>query len=212
MKEITVLAIDASAKFDTLGRNRRNRGRLTKLLNQALGAADAEGELNNIDVQTDIVHLHEVLEGFYQGGYEQVPDWIHGVFEKMIEADAIIFGTPVNWYSRNDYMQSFIQQMTAVGDITRQLAGKTAGIITTCEEDGGALTAATLALPLVDMSMTVPGNCMFYQNKHAMHRSEGKWQMTDHCLVGENVLRHAARMKGYKVDLNNFELRVSPLK
>lgn len=202
-----ILAIDGSSKLNTNGKNRRNNGRLTKLLNQALGAADAEGEFNNIDVETDIVYLHEVMKEFYRGDYEYLPEWIVETFNEMIRADAIIFGTPVQWYAMSDLMKSFVQYLTLLGDIRRELRGKTVGIISTCEEDGGAHTGATLALPLVDMSMAIAPNGIFYQNKHAMHKSEDKWQVTDHRLVGENVFRHAAQLAGKKIDDNDWELR-----
>lgn len=228
--DLNILVIDGSFARNTDGSDRKNNGRLTKLLRDALGAAEAEAELvemidlAELEVKTDFVYLHEVIPkvGFYDGNFESLPEAIIPTFEKMLKADAIIFGSQVAWYSMGSLMKSFIEHLTAfeygpelLADAFpafhlkdgRQLSNKILGVITTCNEDGGQQVANSIVAPLSDMGMHLPKGCMFYQNGNVMERSEEGWQTTYQRLVGENIVRMFCVMNGIKVDHNNWELR-----
>lgn len=209
-----VLAIDGSSKLNTNGSNRRNNGRLSRLLKESLGAAEAECETLGLESEVDIVHLHEVMKGFHSGNFESIPEWIVPTFEKMLKADIIIYGSPVQWYSMSSLMKSFVEHLTSLeygpellGDIFpghnlkegRQLDGKIMGIMVTCEEDGGQQVAASLCGPLSDMGHHLPRGCMVYQNRKMKHISEDKWQIRYPRLIGQNTVRMFALMNGIKV-------------
>ncbi len=224
-----VLGINGSSPYDTKGKFRPHAGSTLKLLTKVLGAAEAEGEQLGIQVETDIVHLHEEITGFYQGNYDYLPDYMVPTFRKMIEADAIVFASPVQWYSMSDYMKSFINHCTAfeygadeIGDkfpgLTlkdgRQLAGKVAAAIATCHHDGCMQVIQQMVAPFNDHGMIfVPGGSSYYNNKNwraAKGDEDGKWQNEDWARVGQNLVRMFALSRTHidpVAGVNNWEAR-----
>lgn len=221
---IRVLAIDGSFLKHSDGTMRHTEGRLTTLLRDALGAAENEAERFDFNAEVNLIYLHEVIPelGFYNGDLHRLPKKCIGLFEEILNADAVIFGSPVVWYSTSSLMKSFIEYITVlehgpeqlqkyfpdrVLKKKRQLSGKLMGIITTCNEDGGQMVANTMAAPLSDMGFHLPKGCMFYQNTNIMERSEDAWQTTYQRLVGQNIVRMFALLHGMQIDPNDWELR-----
>lgn len=229
--DLNILVVDGSFALNTDGSDRKNNGRLTKLLRDALGAAEAEAELlemidlAELEVKTDFVYLHEVMPrvGFYTGDFESLPPAIIPTFEKMLWADAIIFGSPTAWYNMSGQMKVFIEHLTVfeygpelLADAFpafhlkkgRQLSGKLLGLISSCNEDGAQKVNESMSSPFSDMGMHLPKGCMFYQNGNIPEgASEDNWQRTYQHLVGENIVRMFCMMNGIKVTHNNWELR-----
>ena len=221
-----ILCINGSSPYDTKGEFRPHGGSVVKLINKVIGAAEQEGEHFQIEVQSEIRHLHEELKGFYPGNYDALPDYVIPLFRAMIEADAIIFASPVQWYSMSDYMKSLINHMTifeyGAEDIgenfpgltlkdSRQLAGKLAAAIATCHHDGAEHVILSMTAPLNDQGLILPPGCAsYYNNKNWVadpNDEDGDWQNEDYARVGQNLVRMFCLMNGAQVDVNNWEVR-----
>ncbi len=227
MQSLKILGINGSSPFDTKGKNRPHGGSVMKLLNKVIGAAETEIELLGNSSETEIVHLHEEIKGFYQGNYDFLPDYIVPLFRKMLTADILVFASPVQWYAMSDYMKSLINHLTALEgsaedigekfpDLTlksseRQLAGKVGAVVATCHHDGCAQAIASIATPLNDMGLImVPGGTSYYNNKNwSVEESDedGDWQNEDYARVGQNLARLAIILKSSTLDVNNWEAR-----
>lgn len=223
-----ILGINGSSPYSTKNVFRPYGGSTLKLLNKVIGAAEAEAEfLGENVVESDIVHLHEVVKGFYPGNYDFLPDYIVPTFAKMIEADAMVFASPVQWYLVSDYMKAFINHLTALecgaGEIgdkfpglvlknERQLAGKVIACIATCHHDGAQAVNQQMRTPLDDMGcITTGGGASYYRNGNWVadpNDEDGDWQNIDWARVGQNLARETIKQqRTVDLDVNNWEAR-----
>ncbi len=227
-----ILGINGSSAYSTTGEYRPHGGSTMMLLNKVLEATVPEAKLLGKNAQErtvtfKIVHLHEVLKGFYRGNYSYLPQYIVPTFRKMLEADALVFASPVQWYLVSDYMKSFINHLTALeagadeigyrfpGLILkneRQLAGKVIACISTCHHDGAQAVNQQMRTPLDDMGcITTAAGSSFYRNANWAadpDDEDGDWQNIDHARVGQNLVRETIKqMRTSDLDVNNWEAR-----
>lgn len=166
-----------------------------RLLDEALKAAEKKAIEFGETTSTEVIKLLDVCERpdvpFYDYNIPGQPDAIKEIFEKMREADGVIFATPVNWFIMSAPMVFFFAWLTDLADPEWQdvLDGKPCGIITHCNDDGGNQAAMTMMAPLSHWGAMFGPYAPFYRNKHVAASKPDSWQNTDQVLVGQNVVR-----------------------
>lgn len=85
-------------------------------------------------------------ENFSQMCYPPDDDDMSRLYDKMIEADGVLFSSPTYWGYPSGLLKAFIDRLTAMDEISddparRRLQGKVAGAITTAKFDGSSRVA-----------------------------------------------------------------------
>ena len=168
-------------------------GVVAGLLSESLQAAAEEiAELGETP-DTALIHLVDVVKEFHDGSFTNIPSSLQATFDSMKAADGFVFATPVHWFNMSALMKCFIDWLTSLEqEDIRELEGKVAGVLAHCDEDGGNQAVTSIFSPLVHMGMLVPPYCGFFRNRYAAPQSEAGWQVVDHRLVGQNVVRLVA--------------------
>jgi multimeric flavodoxin WrbA len=101
-------------------------------------------------------------------GYKESEDdeWPQ-IVAKIVNADIVLFATPIWWGGRSSLMQRAIERMDAfdegsVPEGRGALLGKVAGIVITGSEDGAQATMAGMMEVLSFMNFTLPPQCCTY--------------------------------------------------
>ena len=129
-----VLAINSSARKD---------GNTAILLNHVLGV------LNKSGIETEMVQLAgqivEPCKACWACGDQENcvhrKDSFRGIFEKMKEADGILFGSPVYSANVSANMQALLERAAVVSDMNPGLFIHKVGAAVTAARRGGALQA-----------------------------------------------------------------------
>lgn len=129
-----VLAINGSARKD---------GNTAILINTIFE------ELNKAGIDTEMVQLSgEIIEPckacWACGGRKNCvhnKDMFQEIFEKMIQADGVILGSPVYTANISANMQAFLERAAVVGDMNAGLFRHKVGAAVTAARRGGALQA-----------------------------------------------------------------------
>jgi multimeric flavodoxin WrbA len=168
-------------------------GVVAGLLSESLQAAAEEiAELGETP-DTALIHLVDIVKEFHDGSFTNIPSSLQATFDSMKAADGFVFATPVHWFNMSALMKCFIDWLTSLEqEDTRELEGKVAGVLAHCDEDGGNQAVTSIFSPLVHMGMLVPPYCGFFRNRYVAPQSEAGWQVVDHRLVGQNVVRLVA--------------------
>lgn len=120
-------------------------------------AADLKANFNYLGVKTDWLHLFKSQIGLTTGDphvklAQEIPDenWkipphsTEEAYIKMLEADIVIFVTPVRWFEVAGRLQQFIERTTALENQSFLLEGKAFGTIITFGEAGAPDAEARL--------------------------------------------------------------------
>ncbi len=108
------------------------------------------GFMEEQNTETEIIKLvdYNILPGTYSnmGEGDQWPE----ILEKILDADILIFATPVWWGGHSSQMQMVIERLDELHDEILQgkesrLMGKTGGIIVTGDSDGAQHIIANIA-------------------------------------------------------------------
>lgn len=119
------------------------------------GKAQAKG------VETEIIKLvdHKIFAGTYtdMGEGDQWPE----IYKKIIEADFIIFATPIWWNNQSSEMQRVIERLDEVHDGIMSsgksaLDGKVGGIIVTGDSDGAQNVIGNISNFFNAVGITLP--------------------------------------------------------
>lgn len=101
-------------------------------------------------------------------GYRESDDdeW-PSIVDRILDADIVIFATPVWWGQRSSLMQRVIERMDsfdegAVPGGRAALLNKVAGIVVTGSEDGAQQTGASIMEVLTFMNFTLPPQAIAY--------------------------------------------------
>lgn len=129
-----VLAINSSARKDG---------------NTAILIAHVFQELNKADIETELVQLAgQIIEPCKacwacQGKKNCVhkKDTFRNIFEKMVQADGILLGSPVYTANVSANMQAFLERAAVVCDLNPGLLTHKTGAAVTAARRGGALQA-----------------------------------------------------------------------
>ena len=66
------------------------------------------------DFNIKIVDLSALSINFFRYSKDEVPDDFIGVVKRMVDSDAIVFATPVYWYSMSTIMKAFFDRLTDI--------------------------------------------------------------------------------------------------
>ncbi|MEN3044946.1 MAG: NAD(P)H-dependent oxidoreductase [Candidatus Hydrothermales bacterium] len=140
-------------------------GKVTILLNTVLERAKELG------AETDIIFLIEQNVPYCVGCYSKdkslcnpqvFKEVLPRVYEKILKADGLVFGTPVYWFGPSGLMKNFIDLLTALDNLEPLIAGKVVSCVVSCEEDGAISTASSIIIPLNFMGAIIPPYSITY--------------------------------------------------
>lgn len=166
------------------------RGRAAKLLNEALKASAAAG------ATTKLVHLVDYEKKLFTLGHVARPPSLIAKFLRDVRAaDCLILATPVHWFGVSSLMKNFLDHLSTLEANHFLLEGTVVGCIAALEEDGGMKAVLDMVGPLSHMGAMFPPYGMFFCNRNMSRKSERKWMLEDHRLLGTNVVRLAQATK-----------------
>jgi multimeric flavodoxin WrbA len=108
----------------------RQEGNTEILLNQALAGAAQEGATP--ELYRVVVHDIKPCDGCmtcWHTGKCHIQDEMPGLYEKMLAADGILFGTPVYFYAMTAQGKTVIDRSIALNQPGRRLANKVGGVV-----------------------------------------------------------------------------------
>jgi multimeric flavodoxin WrbA len=108
----------------------REQGNTELLLDQGLlGARQLGAETELYRVADRNIKPCDGCGSCYKNGQCPIEDDMQGLYNKMLEADGIIFGTPVYFYNMTAQGKAVIDRTIALGHPDRNLANKVGGIV-----------------------------------------------------------------------------------
>ena len=120
---MTILAISGSPLKD---------GTTVTLLNQALEGAKQEGaDIELFSVAGKNIQPCDGCGGCMKTGKCHIKDDMQSLYDKMVEADGIIFGTPIYFWDMTAQMKAVMDRTVAFGQPGR-LANKVGGVVAVC--------------------------------------------------------------------------------
>ncbi len=185
-----VLGINGSA---------RRNGWTSKFLKRALLFSKMAG------AETKLINLVDYPINYCAGSYSEHPalcnleSCIKGKFGdafgslvwNMLEADAIIFASPVYWFSPSALIKTLIERMTSLENQNAfMLKGKVAGIIMVGEEEGAVLAGSQLISALNQMGFVIPPLGLVYVHR-SWKRERIHEALEDAAMLGVNVVKLA---------------------
>jgi len=203
----------------------RRYGNSFKGLMLALKAAERYG------AETEWLHLYELSLKPCLGCVSEdvkacrypciIKDDMKKVYDAILEADGIVFATPVYWYSPSAVMKNVIDRLTALENMIHidgksWLDGKVVGIIATGNDTGSMFAVAQLMSILNSMGTIIPPWSMAYTND-LRDALENRAFVTDALNVGRSVVMMIKAMRGERVEkwydpslFNWFEKELRP--
>jgi multimeric flavodoxin WrbA len=112
-------------------------------------------------IECEVVRLaeHNILPGSYIK--LATPDDFPAIYQKMLEADILLFATPIWWNSHSSELQRMIERLDEVYDIVESdkpspLDGKLGGVIITGDSDGVEHITGNIANFFTCIGVTMP--------------------------------------------------------
>jgi len=137
------------------------------------------GYLKKQKIDCELVKLaeHNILPGTYTDMGED-DAWPY-IYEKILEADIIIFATPIWWNNHSSELQRAIERLDEVYDMIQAgedspLEGKLGAVIITGDSDGVEHVTGNISNFFTCMGITVPP----YSSLGVMWESHGKKKKT----------------------------------
>jgi multimeric flavodoxin WrbA len=133
-----------------------------------------------------------------------IKDDMKKIYDAIIEADGVIFATPVYWYSPSAVMKNVIDRLTAFENMIHidgksWLDGKVAGFVATGNDTGSMFAVAQMMSIMNSMGMVIPPWSMAYTNS-TEEPLEIKSFVLDALNVGRSVVMMIKAMRGEKVE------------
>jgi multimeric flavodoxin WrbA len=115
----------------------RKRGNTMILLEEALQGAKQEGaEVELYSIAGKTIEPCDGCRACDKTGRCHIKDDMQGLYEKLLESDGIIFGTPVYFYSMTAQAKAIIDRTIAFSQPERSLANKVGGVIAVAGSQG----------------------------------------------------------------------------
>jgi len=187
-------------------------GTVAKLAKQAVAAAKHEARFHDFKVEAEVIHLNRVMKGFHQGRFD-FPRWLRPTFASLNAADIVIFATPVTNYSASPLMHNMLAYLYSFerADGTHVLDGKVVGTVIHGREDCATKADLDMQGPFNDFGLHRPPHSRGIQIRGGKDRSENLWQLTEHLLTGENIVRtHIVINIDNAIDVNGWDIRYVP--
>jgi multimeric flavodoxin WrbA len=111
----------------------RKQGNTVTLLEEALKGAKQEGaEVELYSVSGKNIQPCDGCGTCNKTGECHIKDDMQGLYDKLVEADGIIFGTPIYFYSMAAQAKAVIDRTIALNQPGRSLANKVGGVVVVC--------------------------------------------------------------------------------
>jgi multimeric flavodoxin WrbA len=209
---LRVLGVNASARTD---------GFTVELLDEVLEAARRKGaETERLDL---VKHPFPLCAGNYsldpascgpetcvQGPW----DGFGRVAERILNADAVVFATPVYWFSASARMKALLERMTSMENQGLLNLGKPMALLAVAEEEGAAQALAQMLLPLSYMGFVLAPLGLVYAHRRGKGTlKEDLEVLEDARIAGENLVLMAERLKGtaFQEPLPSYQYRLPKL-
>jgi multimeric flavodoxin WrbA len=209
---LRVLGVNASARTD---------GFTAELLDEVLEAARRKGaETERLDL---VKHPFPLCAGNYsldpascgpeacvQGPW----DGFGRVAERILTADAVVFATPVYWFSASARMKALLERMTSMENQGLLNLGKPMALLAVAEEEGAAQALAQMLLPLSYMGFVLAPLGLVYAHRRGKGTlKEDLEALEDARIAGENLVLMAERLKGtaFQEPLPSYHYRLPKL-
>jgi multimeric flavodoxin WrbA len=132
----------------------RPAGNTVQLLETVLGAAAAAGAATELwKLAGKTVQPCDGCNACRRTGACHIQDDMEALYPKLLEADAIIFGTPVYFYNMTGQGKTVIDRTIALGRPGRNLANKVGGVVCVAGSFGLADTVKDLYFYMVTRQM-----------------------------------------------------------
>lgn len=207
-----VLGVNASARTD---------GFTSGLLDAVLAAARAKG------ATTERLDLVRHPFPFCAGNYSLDPttcgpetcvqgpwDGFGKVAEKILNAEAVVFATPVYWFSVSARMKALLERMTSMENQGLLNLGKPMALLAVAEEEGAVQALSQMLLPLSYMGFVLAPLGLVYAHRRGLLRLEDNPELLEDArIAGENLVLLAERLKGlpFQEPLPSFQHRLPHL-
>ncbi len=183
----------------------RTHGRTAFFLEAVLDAARAAG------ARTERVDLVRLNLPYCAANYSEDPascgpercvrgefdDWGR-LSQRILEADALVFATPVYWFAPSARMKTLIERMTSLENKGLLLAGKPFALVAAAEEDGAAQALAQLAVTLGFMGLALtPLGLVYHHSRQSPKPEDDIEALADATRAGRNLVELARRLRGY---------------
>ena len=183
----------------------RTHGRTAFFLEAVLAAAREAG------ARTERVDLVRLNLPYCAANYSEDPascgpehcvrgdfdDW-GPLAQRMLEADALVFATPVYWFAPSARMKTLIERMTSLENKGFLLAGKPYALVAAAEEDGAAQALAQLAVTLGFMGLAlVPLGLVYHHSRQVPRPEDDVEALADAARAGRNLVEAAHRLRGF---------------
>jgi multimeric flavodoxin WrbA len=209
---LRVLGVNASARTD---------GFTAELLDEVLEAARRKG------AETERLDLVKHPFPFCAGNYSLDPascgpeacvqgpwDAFGRVAERILTADAVVFATPVYWFSASARMKALLERMTSMENQGLLNLGKPMALLAVAEEEGAAQALAQMLLPLSYMGFVLAPLGLVYAHRRGKGTlKEDLEVLEDARIAGENLVLMAERLKGtaFQEPLPSYQYRLPKL-
>jgi multimeric flavodoxin WrbA len=186
-KAMKILAISCSP---------RKKGNTATLLTEALKGAQQEGagvELYSVSDKT--IEPCDGCRTCAETGQCHIKDDMHELFEKMLEADGIIFGTPVYFYTMSGQAKTVIDRTTSLGRPGRSLANKVGGVVAVAGSLGLASAVKDLYFYIISRHMLPASYVAAYAGPEGDVRKLEKCMKAAHDLGRQMVVLVAKKFE-----------------
>jgi multimeric flavodoxin WrbA len=161
----------------------RKNGNTEILLNEALAAAKKDGaEVELFTVRGKNIQPCIACDACREKGYCAQQDDMQPLYDKMLAADGIIFGTPVYFYNMTAQCKTVMDRSVALSHPSRNLNNKVAGIIVVGASFGNISAVKDLAFYFVSRKM------LFASYISAYGMGEGDVKQLEKCLAATRDL------------------------
>lgn len=143
--------------------------------------------LKKYNIESEIIRLaeHTILPGSYIK--LDTPDDFPPIYQKILQADVLLFATPIWWNNHSSELQKVIERLDEVFDIINEgkpspLDGKLGGMIITGDSDGVEHVTGNIANFLCSIGVTIPAYAslgVIYQG-HAKGKRTAKATLLKH--------------------------------
>ncbi len=108
----------------------RKQGNTITLLREVLDAARQEGaETELYSVAEKTIEPCQGCRACWETGHCRIQDDMQELYDKLIAANGIVFGTPVYFYSMTSQAKAIIDRTSGLNRPERTLANKVGGIV-----------------------------------------------------------------------------------
>ena len=179
----------------------RVQGNTETLLSEALKGAQQEGaEVELFRFCDKNVQPCDGCRSCWETGKCHIRDDMQNLYSALLEADGIIFGTPIYFYGMTSQAKTFIDRTSPLGRPEKSLANKVGGVIAVCGSLG-------LEDALKDMYFYMVTRQMLPANFVAAYAGgKGEVKQLEKCLqaagdLGRQMVRIAAQKFEYPKDI-----------